>query len=65
MKGKKYNFYIIFEKLNDFEDLRFKLEGSSAYQIENLKTAFNTQLNVLHCENQDFNFIIENKNKEI
>jgi hypothetical protein len=42
-----------------------KLEGSSAYQIENLKTAFNTQLNILSSENQDLKNVIDNKSRDI
>lgn len=55
---------VVFQ-VHDLEDQRSKLEGSSSYQIDNLKTAFNTQLNILHQENSDLKIIIDNKDKDI
>lgn len=53
------------EKIKEQEELRHKLEQSNAYQIENLKTAFNTQVSILQSENQDLKAMIDQKCKDI
>ena len=53
------------DKTKELEELRIKLESSSIYQIENLKTAFNTQLNILNGENCDLKQALESRTKSI
>jgi hypothetical protein len=51
--------------LQSQDELKMKLEGSAQYQIQNLKAAFNTQMQILQDENSTLRNQIDKKNLEL